>query len=180
MKIIGLTGKAGAGKDTVADYLATHFHFVKYPLAKPIKDMLAVIGVDANDRATKEKPHPVFGVSPRRMAQTLGTEWGRMCIRNDFWLKVAELHIEAVRIENGAAQFAPVAGIVIPDIRFENEAEWLRSQGGTLWHIMRKVPAVEAHASEAGVAHKPGDAVIDNDHSIDFAYRQANWLMGRS
>lgn len=177
MKLIGLTGKAGVGKDTVADYLVANYGFTKYSLADPIKDMLAVIGVDARTRETKEKPHPVFGASPRRMAQTLGTEWGRMCIRNDFWLKAAELHIETVKMGNALDSVPTFNGIVIPDVRFENEAAWLRAQGGRLWHIIRDVPAVEAHSSEAGVPPDTLDVMVANDMDKGTLFRCIDWLM---
>ena len=38
--IIGITGKAGAGKDTVADYLISHEGFKKIALADPIKRLV--------------------------------------------------------------------------------------------------------------------------------------------
>lgn len=171
MKLIGLTGKAGVGKDTVADYLVANYGFVKYSLADPIKDMLEVIGVDCRTRETKEVPHPVFGVSPRRMAQTLGTEWGRMCIRDDLWLKAAEQFLVPAQMHSR------VKGVVIPDIRFENEATWLRSQGGKLWHVCRDVPAVEAHASEAGVQMDDGDLIVCNDSDKAMLFGNIDWWM---
>lgn len=158
MRVIGLTGKAGAGKDTVADYLFERHGFARYAMAGPLKRMLAAIGVDCDTRETKELPHPLFGVSPRRFAQTLGTEWGRQMIRDDIWLLCAE---RAVSQTTGWA-----TGFVITDIRFDNEAKWLLSRGGLLWEIRRgEVPKVEAHASEAGLSVFP-TRVIENNGTI--------------
>lgn len=39
--IIMLSGKAGAGKDTFADYLCSNFGFVKYSLAEPMREACA-------------------------------------------------------------------------------------------------------------------------------------------
>lgn len=161
MRIIGLTGKAGAGKDTVADYLCERHGFVRYAMASPLKRMLRCIGVDADTRETKELPHPVFGVSPRRFAQTLGTEWGRQMIRDDIWLLCADIFIQA-QIDREPF-IKPLDGIVITDIRFDNEAKWLLSRGGLLWEIRRgEAPKVEAHVSEAGLSVFP-TRVIQND-----------------
>lgn len=187
MKIIGITGKAGAGKDTVADYLVNYHGFVKYSLAEPIKQMLDVIGVDCRTRETKERAHPIFGVSPRRMAQTLGTEWMRDTICETGWLKLAAIFIARTRAKRRNIFGVNVGpeGIVIPDIRFDNEADWLRGQGGDVWHIVRDgIAPVEAHSSESGVAISATDEVIYNNgdlvdlvDAVDVLVRgEATWL----
>jgi len=192
MKLIGIAGKAGVGKDTAADYLVKHFGFLKYNLAGPIKAMLEPIvgpGAQWNDREWKEGELPWLGKSPRRLAQTLGTEWGRDLVHKNLWLLLAERTIARVRENNtdeayakyakGESGYIPpqVKGIVIPDIRFENEAEWLRAQGGVLWHIVRRAPAVEGHISEAGVAIADDDAVIHNHGSIFDLHDTVRWSL---
>jgi hypothetical protein len=181
MKLIGVTGRAGSGKDTVADYLCKHHGFYKYSFAAPLKEMLKVIGV-FDDRATKELPHPVFGVSPRRMMQTLGTDWGRDTICDDIWLRVAEQRLRGGAtivlnsyqyMGNEISDVGPAKGMVISDVRFENEAAWVRRQGGLLIHLVRPgLAAVEAHASEAGIVEVGGDAYIENDGTIEELHRK--------
>jgi hypothetical protein len=57
--------------------------------------------------------------------------------------------------------------IIIKDIRFENEAAFLRAHNGEIWHISRPdLPKVNAHSSELGVAHKSGDLHLVNDGSL--------------
>ncbi|BBI43202.1 deoxynucleotide monophosphate kinase [Pseudomonas syringae] len=57
--------------------------------------------------------------------------------------------------------------IIIKDIRFENEAAFLRAHNGEIWHISRPdQPKVNAHSSELGVAHKSGDLHLVNDGSL--------------
>jgi len=156
MILIGLTGRAGVGKDTIADYLVAEYHFAKYAFAQPIKDMLRVLGVDADAREGKEQPHPIYGASPRRMAQTLGTEWGRRLIHRDIWLNAAARFVAQHHSD------PEIDGIVLSDVRFENEAAWVRAQGGEVWHVTREVNLVEGHMSEAGVQFVPGDSVVQN------------------
>jgi len=58
--------------------------------------------------------------------------------------------------------------IVIKDIRFENEADFLRRHNGTLWHIVRDdAQKVNAHASELGIAIGEQDVVIDNNGTLE-------------
>lgn len=161
MKLIGITGKAGSGKDTAADYLAT-LGYSKYSMAGPLKAMLRVIGVDCDDRDTKELPHPVFGVSPRHMAQTLGTEWMRDKVAQDGWIRIAQQRWVDAQYYAAESQPGRFPGLVIPDIRFPDEAAWLRKAGGTLIHIYRPdAVAVKDHISEKGVPY-----LLGIDHGV--------------
>lgn len=170
ISLIGIAGPAGAGKDTVADRLVAKHGFSRYSLAGPIKAALnAAFGWSPeqwDDRAWKEARICRLGFSPRRAAQTLGTEWGR-ALNSNLWLLLAERFIERCKAMDS---FDPIAhGIVIPDIRFEDEAAWVRKQGGVLWHITRgDCASIEAHASEAGVSVAPCDLTLHNSRDIDF------------
>lgn len=177
MKIIGLTGNAGVGKDTVADYLVSNYGYVKYSFARPLKDMLKAIGVDCDNRDTKEIPHPVFGVSPRVMAQTLGTEWMRKCVNKEGWILLAENFIRTTMELNNLEEVPTVKGIVFPDVRFANEAELIRAHG-TLIHITRKVEAVAEHESEKGIPFKDCDRWLMNDRTIEITRRRLDDIMG--
>lgn len=59
MKLIGLSGPAGVGKDTIADYLCERYGFVKFSFADPLyKEVAEAFGVTEAflmDRANKEK-----------------------------------------------------------------------------------------------------------------------------
>ena len=186
-RLIGLTGPAGCGKDSTADYLCAKYGFVRYAFAGPIKAMLRAIGVDADSRDTKELPHPLFGVSPRRMAQTLGTEWMREMVCEDGWLRLAGAFIDKVEAGHVAIntlrgptsqQYQPT-GIVFTDVRFENEAAFLRNRGGRIWHIKRSgLAPVEAHKSESGVSWAADtDYIIYNDESFKELHEQINERM---
>ena len=47
--LIGVCGKAGSGKDTIADYLVKKYNFKKIALADPIKRMVEDVFVLAAD-----------------------------------------------------------------------------------------------------------------------------------
>ena len=119
--------------------------------------MLQVPESVLRDRARKERDLPTVGRSPREMVQTLGTEWGRNTMRLDFWLLIALPEIEAHR--RGG-----VPGVVVSDVRFENEAQFIRCQGGQVWHIQRPgIAGVRAHASERGIVPEGADRGLLND-----------------
>ena len=161
--IIGITGPARSGKDTFAGILISDFGFTRVALADPLRRMVASLTglsfAQLLDSPEKEIAHPKLGgISPRRAMQTLGTEWGRDIIWRDLWVEHAMDQAEAA----GSA-------VVIPDVRFENEAEAIRARGGVVVHMKR--PAlniqVEAHASEAGVRLRFQDWMVLNDQGME-------------
>ncbi len=158
--IIGITGRARSGKDTVAEFILGAIGGYRYSFADPLRAMLVPLGVDMNDpywKARKEEVIPALGVSPRRMLQTLGTEWGRNLINDDLWVLMAQQRL----LNNGP-------GMIIPDVRFENEAAWVRRHGGLLIHVSRPdLKEVEAHISESGVQIEPTDAQLFNTGTLE-------------
>lgn len=165
--LIGLTGYAGSGKDTVRDILQHRHDFDGIAFADPIRDMLTALlesmGLDnlwLTDRELKEKPIPGLELSYRQMAQALGTEWGRT-LKESLWLDIAKAKLEMYSDYESA-------GVVISDVRFPNEAAWIKAQGGIIWKIIRPgIEPVRAHASEDLIASLPYDYVIDNHGSLD-------------
>ncbi len=160
--IIGLCGQAGAGKGTVAEALAWRgFATVSFadPLYAAISAITGLPVSDLQDRTKKEVPIDWVGTSPRRLLQTLGTEWGRQMIRDDIWIQAT------------MRRMLPGGDYCVPDVRFDNEAAAIREAGGRIWRIVRPGHAVldeaaAAHASEAGISEQYIDAVIVNTGSL--------------
>lgn len=178
-RLIGLTGLAGSGKDTVRNILQEQHGFNGLAFADPIRDMLQVLlhhcGASVQYMATrelKEQPIPELGFSYRHLAQALGTEWGRS-LSPTFWIRVAEASINATR----SATFDDCAW-VISDVRFAEEADWVRAQGGVIWRVLRPGTAlVRQHISEAGAHTIDYDACVLNSRTIDDLYREVNTLL---
>ncbi len=165
--LIGLAGPKRAGKDTAADWICgrRHLYFDRIALADPIKDGLkAMLGLEhceLYDPKLKDTEIDWLGCTSRHLMQTLGTEWGQGHVCTDIWLRVAQRQINAIR---RMREFTD--GIVVTDIRFEHEADWIRKQGGQLWHIRRDIQASDPHSSEQGIALQPGDVEIFNTGSL--------------
>jgi hypothetical protein len=165
MRVIGLHGLPQSGKDTIADHLCEDHGFARIAFAGPIKDMLiAGFGLTREDFGWRKKEftNQRIGMSPRRLMQTLGTEWARAYIDDDIWIRVASERVEQMK------RYAK--GIVVTDVRFENEAAWVRKQGGTIWHVIRSGAPKSAHhdhSSNTTIAlHPPRDQGIYNGASI--------------
>jgi len=147
-KIIGITGKARTGKDTAAEYLWRQYGFTRLAFADPVKLAAQVIfGLSRQqtwDSDEKEKLVPYWDMTPRRMFQVLGTDLCRKEFGEDVWVKRLAMDMAAL----------PGDDIVIPDVRFENEAEFIRLNGGRILHMTRDAaPRIDTgwHPSEAGV-----------------------------
>ncbi|MDP3848602.1 MAG: deoxynucleotide monophosphate kinase [Pseudomonas sp.] len=175
--LIGLHGLARTGKDTAANYLVAHYLLAVYAFASPLKTALQQmfnLTAEQLNGALKETPLPIIGKSPRELMQLLGTEWGRHSVHNDLWLLLARQNMDnMLELQDG---YLP--GFVISDVRFENEATWIRAQGGTVLHLLRPdAAAVNPHISEAGVAIHDNDLVIHNDADLQHLYTQLDHLM---
>lgn len=152
--IIGLAGKARCGKDTAAQMiLLRRRNFIRYAFADPLKEAVNnLLGWDErhSDGRLKEVVDPYWGASPRQAYQTFGTEWARKYMGEAFWLKVAERRLEGQDY------------VVIPDVRFDNEAEFVRKRGILVHVYSNRVAKVAEHSSEDGVKRKPQDMRLLN------------------
>lgn len=187
-KIIGLTGYggliAGTGKDTAAKYLKDYYtsQFRSVAYADPIRAAMKVIfGWDDSyfEHPKKNEVDPRFGITPRKAMQTLGTEWGRNLINTDLWLILLDERV------------APLLGagfdVLVTDVRFDNEADRIRAQGGTIWHIDATKRIISSGAGEGathtsetkGVKFKKGDVKIDNNEILGWMYDQLDAQVGR-
>lgn len=165
MKIVGITGLAGSGKDTVADFLVERYGYTKMSMAGPLKAGMAAMGFpEPINRDDKEKLLPGFPFTWREAAQKLGTDWGR-ALDPDIWVKAM-----AMRCRRADDR------IVISDVRFDNEAEMIRSLGGKVLHLAGRAAelgANAAHVSEKGVTVLAScDGMIDNSGKFSFTEQQ--------
>lgn len=166
--LIGLTGAAGAGKDTVARMLVEAHGGRIAAFAGPLYDFVATItGIPAHrlaDRAVKEAVIPWLGKSPRQLLQTLGTEWGRQSVSEDIWVRSL---LERIKPWRDAGLL-----VVVTDVRFDNEADAIADAGGEVWRVVRPgwrclTEDAQKHASEAGVSDRLVALTLTNDGTLD-------------
>ena len=165
--LIGLTGLARSGKDTVAAHLVQRHGFVQHSFAGPIRTFVAnILGWSRDElEGGKEEPIPwLNGQTPRRLMQTVGTEWGRQMIHPHLWVESCLRRVHwSRRVERRP--------VVISDVRFDNEAEAIRAAGGQVWMLVRARAGIAgSHVSEAGVRTDLVDRVIPNNASVEMLH----------
>lgn len=141
-RIIGVCGLIGSGKGSVADMLVKDYDFVKISFADKVKDGVAAVfdidramleGDTKESRESRNIPDKFWSaelnseVTPRLILQLFGTE----CMRSGFYDGVWTSIVKRKLIDN------PTTNFVIPDARFSNEMEMIKSMGGEVWQVRR-------------------------------------------
>jgi len=145
--IIGITGKARAGKDTLADQvlLASTYWDVgpatKYALADAVKQDCMTMGL------TYDECHTNKTSTSRMIMQKYGTEV-RRSEDPDYWIKRLFLTPRFIK------DLCRYKHVFITDVRYLNEAEFIQKCGGIIWkverpdHLREKIEYGEDHRSE--------------------------------
>jgi hypothetical protein len=173
--LIGLCGAAGAGKNTLADFLtdADGCTYMQLSFADPLYECVSKItGLTVarlKDRNVKEAVIPWLGKSPRQLLQTLGTEWGRGTVHPEIWIRIA--------MERAGQHLTVGRSVVVADVRFDNEAQAIVNAGGEVWRVVRSgweclAGDTVTHPSEAGVSDHLIARTIDNSGTLDELRKQ--------
>jgi len=156
--IIGLTGYAQSGKDTVADILIEQYGFTRIAFADKIREFLYETGTDylkyLVDEIGWEKAKQNKTV--RELLQNTGVG-ARKVFGDDFWIYEALKNVESTK------------NYVITDVRFINEAAWIReTYNGYLWRIKRTgITAVNSHVSESQMNGYSVDLTFLNNGTVE-------------
>jgi hypothetical protein len=162
--IIGLTGYAQSGKDTVAKVLVDNYGFKRVAFADPIRKLLYEM-----NPAVKDGDYRLQGVvdaygwdvaktafpEVRRLLQDLGVG-ARKVFGEDFW------------VNRSLASILEHEKTVITDVRFINEADIVKHQAGQVWRIKRMgVNAVNGHISEQELDGYKVDQIFANNGTLE-------------
>ena len=182
VKLIGIHGKAGAGKDTIANFLIdTYKNYYLQPLAEPLKQVAAIaFGIPEDHfhgRDLKEIKNEYWDKSPREIAQFIGTEMFRTLYGPDFWLRRALLRLNNQYIPEDEGEYQEGDTVIISDIRFQNEAEFIWNNKGIIIHVNRpglSGVGIQNHASEQGINFNVGGETYEviNDSTIPELHRK--------
>ena len=183
MQIIGLCGNKKCGKDTFANYLVDTEGYIKMAFADYIREALKILfdwDEDTFSQDQKEKDDDYWGTSPRKMMQELGTEFLRQHCKNmisqDFVLpngKSYQSTFHIKRLNKDILNFYKMNNdvkIIISDIRFQDEVDYVKQLGGTVIKVNRDIQKNEFsnHASENQIDNlKSIDIVLDNNQNLN-------------
>ena len=163
VRVLGFAGLKGAGKSTAAKaitngiLLAAH-NCYEVNFADPLKNMLRALslgGAELNGDA-KEIALEWLDVTPRRLMQTLGTEWGRELIHPDLWAQLWERRTHEV------LHGSPFNIVVVADVRFPNELEAVHRLGGKVAWVDRPGLEYAQHISERSLRPDHCDRLLAN------------------
>ena len=165
--IIGIAGPAGSGKSIAADFLKRLLGAEERNFADPLKAVASIlfdVPIEKfNTQGGKAEFNEFWGITHREMLQKFGTEAMRYGVRDDFWVK----RLESLLLHSKSTC------VLIGDVRFPNEAQFIYDQGGFLIHIVRPgnphlTIEAAAHVSEQALPVKEGDYAIRNSASKAF------------
>lgn len=159
--IIGITGRMQHGKDTLAkmikeikkEYQIIHF-------ADPLKDMckryFGLSQEDVNTSEGKKRYNEFWGMTNRQILQKIGTDAMRNGFCFDVWCKIMELRLNKSN------------NLIIPDVRFNDEAKLILNKGGIIIKIERNIEneSIE-HVSEKGINISLVTLSIDNNGTLE-------------
>lgn len=181
--IIGLSGYARSGKDTVADILVKNHGFRKVAFADKLREVLYALDPIVSYTGWRDYKGRPFAPSDdtyvtvqnvidyfgwdgykesqhgdeiRRLLQRLGTEAGRQVLGEDIW--VDTIFNKSVARED----------IVISDCRYKNEANAIEQRyDGDIWRIERPgVRPANSHISETDLDDWNFAYTINNSSTI--------------
>jgi hypothetical protein len=164
--IIGLTGYARSGKDTVANILVDNYKYNRLAFADKIRQLLTEIDpiLENGQRLSstlEEYGWDIAKAKPevRRLLQTLGVG-ARKMFGDNFW------------VDRALGEVAPanyyLYNFVVTDVRFKNEADKIKTKGGQIWRVKRLgVGAVNNHVSESEMDDYKVDQILINNGTIE-------------
>ena len=160
--IIGLSGYARSGKDTVAGMLIGLHGYDNRAFADGVRQFLVYLNPVLEDGHRVNEIVSEFGweyakarTEVRRLLQELG-----LGVRNFFgencWVDRAMIGAKAGD------------KLVFTDVRFPNEAEIIKSLGGEIWRIQRPgIAPINNHPSESAMDDWQFDKVILNSAGVE-------------
>ena len=162
--MIGLAGPQGSGKNTCGEILAQSYGYVQMAFADPVRAGLyalnPLVELDNGIVARLQTIVDQIGwdsakrnsINIRGLMQRFGTEAGRDLHGYNCWVNIA-------------ARRSEIGHCVFTDVRFPNEADFIRSCGGIIVYVGRDdVPEqVKNHKSEDYSVQEDADFIIWNN-----------------
>lgn len=172
-RIIGLTGAAGSGKNTVANriHLYSTIPVEQRSFAAKLKlSVAALLGLSIAQIEEMKRAEnypcihiknterdmgatPIVTMTMRKFLQRYGTEAHREIFGQEFWVRQT--------LPDGDPAYTEKL-VVVTDCRFANEADRIYELGGEVWRISGPQGHTTDHASDKPLADKYVMIEIDN------------------
>ena len=161
--IIGISGKARAGKDTLFA-IAEKDGYVRLSFAEELKSRVRrdfpFLTLDHTDGALKEVPLEMLnGHTPRELMIDYGTHLFRK-YDTDYWVKATVARLNALPSD---------AKVMFTDVRFVNEADAIKAAGGKLIRLERH-PDRDSMVSNL-TKMSTSETALDDYNGFDYVLR---------
>jgi len=175
MKIIGLSGKLGSGKNYIAEKVIAPYFTDKYNIliigfGDQVKNELYARDLQLTyDQLYDHKTH-----ESRKKLQEYATEYGRDKYNKNMWIRGLDMQIQTF-----CKRSPKECLIIICDVRFLNEIEYIKANNGILFRIVSpcrtelrywqessndlEYQKISKHLSEIDVDNYNFDYIIKND-----------------
>lgn len=156
MYILGISGYKKSGKDSVAKILMNHLqpkHTVRIGFADALKEEIAVAIKQPVSYIEEHKDN--F----RLILQGWGSDFRRNLHGNDYWVE------KWLHKLNGLP--SSTYAVLVPDVRFPNEAKTILKVGGTIWRVTRNGVMSDGHESEEQINNLPFARQIENTWTLE-------------
>lgn len=166
-KLIGLSGKRGSGKNTVATMMQeANYFYQEHAFASKLKYFATQLigeGYDVYSQQGKTEFIPEWGMTVGELLQRLGTDAIRNGLHQQAWVLACFAGIE------------PDAYAIVTDCRFPNEVDAIQARGGIVLRIEGDPlkqhgdgTRDDAHSSETALdGYKGFDGFIYNDGTLE-------------
>lgn len=185
--IIGIIGKKRVGKDTISDYLVNNYNFTKYGFGDPVKQISQIMFDFSDDQINtdlKEEIDNRWNVTPREIFQTIGTEFAREYIhlklpnlkvnKGNFWIAKFNIWYNDMLKKNKDFK------VVISDVRFNNEYDFLKQLGCIFIKVTRNNNFNDEHKSENELnflQETDINYLINNNENILELYKKVDFII---
>ena len=142
-RLIGIVGRIGSGKDTIANHLISDYAFKKDSFASSVKDACSMLfgwpralmeGDTSVSREWRDVPDTwwsqklgIDNFTPRLAMQHLANDLFRDHFHSDFWMMTLQRRLNQSHHHSH----------VISDVRYPNEAKFIKDNGGDLIRVTR-------------------------------------------
>lgn len=163
MRLLGIAGKKRSGKDTVG---------------KMIQELRPKMKLIAFADKLKQFCSIAYGIPLEFFYDDKAKEWAgtnhiaprqAMTTVHDALTGVTDIHLWSDIVRGEYFKQSAEEGMIITDVRFEWEAEWIVASGGIILTVTRYDTdhAAGQHASERGLPDKYRNHVIQNNGSLE-------------
>lgn len=175
IKLVGIAGKAKAGKDTLGSYLVRNLGYKRMAFADPLKEaMAAAFGIplaEFHGEDLKDEVHPYWGITRRAVLQR-GADALRGQFGQDLFIRVWT---------NAYCNLPEQVSVVVTDIRSDAEAETIRSLCGRVIRLTRSSSELNGlesqHHTENGISDCLVDLEIGNNGTKDEMFQLVSKIL---